>query len=55
MLLPMFFSGELHVAIPWMDLLKFFLYNRKGVNIIQFLSILFQGLDVRASENLSAS
>ena len=44
---------------------KDFLSNRRGVNIIQFRSIsvsfgsmyffLFQSLDVRASENLSAS
>ena len=59
------FSRGFHVAIPWMDLSKIFLSNHMGVNVIKFRSILvsfgsmyfflFQSLDVRALENLSAS
>ena len=60
------FSRGFHVAIPWMDLSKIFLSNHRGVgeyNSIQFILVslssmyffLFQSLDVRALENLSAS
>ena len=58
------FSGEFHVAIPWMDLSKIFDKTIGGEyhsillhfgRLWQYLLFLFQSLDVRASENLSVS
>ena len=58
------FSCEFHMAIPWMDLSKIFYqtvggeYNSISLHfgkLRQYVFFLFQSLDVRASENLSAS